>query len=141
MRKFLHIIVLLAVILLWGCTAERDFAYGDGARFSLKVRCDNGLMPVKTPQDGEQSFNENLIQSVDFLFYPGASPSADADAVFHIRKQLSRDSMTPGNWFDFRKYRVKWRGRDVGGRRWMVITVSGGDCNIRSWRSIEGGGK
>lgn len=48
---------------------------------------------------------------------------------------------TPGNWFDFRKYRVKWRGRDVGGRRWMVITVSGGDCNIRSWRSIEGGGK
>ena len=44
-----------------------------------------------TPEDGESRFNENLIKSVDFFFYPGSAPSGSADAVYHRRLDLDED--------------------------------------------------
>lgn len=95
-RRVLHIVLLLA-ILLAGCAKE--FAVEEVPDLQLTVLCDDSIPTKADPtKDGEQAFNENIIRSVDFLFYPGASPSPDDDAVFHIRKELSKDSMTSDNW-------------------------------------------
>jgi hypothetical protein len=40
----------------------------------------------------------------------------------------------PGEWFEFRKYKVKWLKKPVE-RPWMVIRVSGADCNIGAWQA------
>lgn len=94
----LHIVLLLA-LLITGCATEPVPSLEGVPDLQLTILCDDSAQTKADPtKDGEQTFNENIIKSVDFLFYPGASPSADADAVFHIRKQLSVDSMTPGNW-------------------------------------------
>lgn len=97
-RHVLHIVLLLA-ILLTGCAKE--FAPSTPVPdLQITVLCGDSDATKATTRDGEQTFNENIIKSVDFLFYPASSPSADADAVYHIRKELSRDSMTPGNWYE-----------------------------------------
>ena len=90
--------LLCAALLTAGCTAEKDLLRPDGNRFTLTVRCEDALPTRSEGKDGEQAFNENLIQSVDFLFYVGAAPDADADAVYHVRKELAEDPMTEGDW-------------------------------------------
>lgn len=90
MRKALHIVLL--ALLVAGCVQEPVPSF-DESGIKLTVRC---ASPSQTrsdtvEKDGEQAFNENVIRSVDFLFYPGEDPAEDADAVFHIRKELSTD--------------------------------------------------
>lgn len=101
MGKRLHIVLLLSLAcLLSGCVAEPIPILLDGPGIQLTVRCDNPVL-TKTgtgEKEGEKAFNENLIKSVDFLFYPGANPDDDADAVYHIRKVLDSDPMQPGLW-------------------------------------------
>lgn len=97
MRKALHIVLL--ALLVAGCVQEPVPSF-DESGINLTVRCTS---PSQTrsdtvEKDGEQAFNENVIRSVDFLFYPGEDPAEDADAVFHIRKELSSDPMQPGLW-------------------------------------------
>jgi hypothetical protein len=94
-----HILVLVAVLLMLGCTREQVLTE-EVPDVILTVRCDD---PVLTKADteareGESSFNENLIQYVDFLFYPGENPDADTDAVFHIRKALNAGPMQAALW-------------------------------------------
>lgn len=97
MRKLCHI-VLLAVLLLEGCTREPVPSWEEPG-IQLTVRCDRAdITKATTEKDGEQSYNENLIRSVDFLFYPGSDPSADADAVYHVRRELSKDPMQGNLW-------------------------------------------
>ena len=111
-RHVLHIVLLLA-LLITGCETE-PVPSTETPDLQLTILCDDATPTKADPtKDGEQSFNENIIWSADFLFYPGAAPSADADAVFHIRKELSRDSMTPGNWAETFNLVVK---KDVIGR-------------------------
>ena len=96
-RRMLHIVLLLA-LLVNGC-AKEVVPSMETPDLQLTILCDDAALTKADPtKDGEQAFNENIIRSVDFLFYPGSAPSADADAVFHVRKELSSDSMTPGNW-------------------------------------------
>ena len=98
MKRFLHIVLLLLALLVTGCAREVAFSV-DTPGFKLTIKCDEPVLTkAGETRDGEQSFNENIIQSVDFLFYPGENPSASTDAVFHIRRELSKDSMLPGSW-------------------------------------------
>ena len=91
-RKGFHIVLLFAALLLMGCTAEKEPLPGGGPGLELTVRCDNPLLVTKadpeSTKNGELSYNENLINSVDFFFYPGANPATDANAVYHIRKEI-----------------------------------------------------
>lgn len=98
MLRHLHIAWLLCLTLLLAGCAREVVPSLDAPGITLTVRCDNPLLPTKADKDGEQAFNENLIKSVDFLFYPGANPSEDTDAIHYIRKELSEDPMQPGLW-------------------------------------------
>ena len=86
-------------LLLSGCVREAVPSFEEPG-ITLTVRCDNPLLATKADgeKDGEQSFNENLIKSVDFLFYPGENPGENTDAVHYIRKELSEDPMQAGFW-------------------------------------------
>ena len=98
MKRFLHIVLLLLALLVTGCAREVAFSV-DTPGIKLTIKCDEPVLTkAGETRDGEQSFNENIIQSVDFLFYPGENPSASTDAVFHLRRELSKDSMLPGSW-------------------------------------------
>lgn len=99
MKKLLHILILLPLLLAAGCT--KDFVSDSpGSGLVLTVRCEDSALTRSTPEDGETRFNENLIKSVDFFFYPGDAPAADADAVFHKRVDLDEDPVTytGGQW-------------------------------------------
>ncbi|MBP5689782.1 MAG: hypothetical protein J6W74_02590 [Bacteroidales bacterium] len=96
-RRLVHIILTTVwVLLLAGCIGEENPRLGDNC-ITLTVRCDNGLT-TKSDKDGERAFNENIIHSVDFLFYQGTDPGLNEDAVYHIRKELSEDPMHDGVW-------------------------------------------
>ena len=48
---------------------------------------------------------------------------------------LAEIKPTPGKWFEFKKYRVKWR--NTYERPQIVIRVKGGSCNIGAWQSFD----
>ena len=100
MWKRFHIAWLLCLTLLLSGCAREAVPSSEVPGITLTVRCDNPLLATKADgeKDGVQDFNENLIKSVDFLFYPGPNPSEGADAVHYIRKELSEDPMQPGLW-------------------------------------------
>lgn len=100
MWKRFHIAWLLCLTLLLSGCAREAVPSSEVPGITLTVRCDNPLLTTKADgeKDGVQDFNENLIKSVDFLFYPGPNPSEGADAVHYIRKELSEDPMQPGLW-------------------------------------------
>ena len=97
-RRF-HIAWLFCLtLLLAGCVREAVPSMEEPG-IMLTVRCDNPLLSkADGTKDGEQAYNENVIHSVDFLFYPGDSPSDNTDALHYIRKELSEDTMQPGLW-------------------------------------------
>ena len=97
-RKYFHIVWLFVACLFAGCAAE-PVPSREAPSIRLTVKCDESRQTkADENKEGEQAFNENLIRSVDFLFYPGENPDPNTDAVFHIRKELSRDSMQPHVW-------------------------------------------
>lgn len=100
MGKYVHIVLLFGLaLLLQGCAAE-PVPVPDASGIKITVRCDNPILSKADTEekDGDRSFNENLIRSVDFLFYPSSEPDAGLDAVYHIRKELTSDPMLPGVW-------------------------------------------
>ncbi len=99
MRKWFHILMLLPLLLAAGCQDGLE-PNRPGSGLVLTVRCEDPALVKSTPEDGETRFNENLIKSVDFFFYPGAAPASDADAVYHHRVDLDEDpvSYTGGQW-------------------------------------------
>ncbi|MBP5719464.1 MAG: hypothetical protein J6W82_00195 [Bacteroidales bacterium] len=95
-KKILHIMLLAASVLLYcGCTDEPFYLPG-GTFMELTVSCDDTPMTRAVDKDGETTFNENLIKSVDFLFYPGANPGTDVQAIHHIRKELGEEPIQDG---------------------------------------------
>lgn len=100
-RRGLHIVLLwLLVLLACGCVDELAPQKGETG-LKLTVRCDEPLMtraeePVS--KEGVKSFNENLILSVDFLFYPGDSFSSNSPAVYHIRKERAMKGNEADDW-------------------------------------------
>ena len=99
MKRLFHILVLLPLLLAAGCI-RGIVPDGPGSGLVLTVRCEDPSLTKSTPEDGETRFNENLIKSVDFFFYPGNAPAADADAVYHERVDLEDDPVTysEGRW-------------------------------------------
>lgn len=102
MRKWFHILVLLPLLLLAagcqrGLEPERPLS-----GLVLTVRCEDPALTKADPEpaDGEKRFNENLIKSVDFFFYPGNAPASTADAVYHHRVDVEEDPVTytEGRW-------------------------------------------
>ncbi|MBQ6952988.1 MAG: hypothetical protein IJP81_03685 [Bacteroidales bacterium] len=98
-RKSLHIVLMVLALMLVGCTAEH-LPLQEGPGMKLTVRCESPIMTKgeTTNKDGEKGFNENLIQSVDFFFYTGKDPDPNAEAVYHVRRDLLEDSMVEGFW-------------------------------------------
>ena len=90
MKKWLHILILLPLLLATGCFPEPG-PESASSGLMLTVRCEDPALTKSAPEDGEKRFNENLIKSVDFFFYPGDSPNPDADAVYHHRVDFEED--------------------------------------------------
>lgn len=100
MRRWFHILMLLPLLLAAGCQDGLQ-PNRPGSGLMLTVRCEDPALVKSTPEDGETRFNENLIKSVDFFFYPGeTTPASDVDAVYHHRVDLDEDpvSYTGGQW-------------------------------------------
>ena len=99
LRRFNMVWLACLTLLLTGCVRENVPSFEEPG-ITLTVRCDNPLLATKADdtKDGEQGFNENLIKSVDFLFYPGETPGENTDAIHYIRKELSEDPMQAGLW-------------------------------------------
>ena len=102
MRKWFHILMMLPLLLLAaGCRVELE-PDRPVSGLVLTVRCEDPALTKADPEpaDGETRFNENLIKSVDFFFYPGEAPSGTADAVYHHRVDLDEDpvTFTGGQW-------------------------------------------
>ena len=99
MRKWFHILMLLPLLMSVGCQGGFEPTRPDSG-LVLTVRCEDPALTKADPADGETRFNENLIKSVDFFFYPGENPASDADAVYHHRVDLEEDpvSYTGGQW-------------------------------------------
>lgn len=98
MKRLFHIMMLLPLLLAAGCV--RDMEPGRPAEgLVLTVRCEYPDL-TKATEDGETRFNENLIKSVDFFFYPGETPESDAAAIYHRRVDLDEDPVkhTGGVW-------------------------------------------
>lgn len=99
MSKWFHILILLPLLFVAGCFTEPGLEIADSG-LMLTVRCEDPALTKSEPADGETRFNENLIKSVDFFFYPGDAPASDADAVYHHRVDPEEDPVnyTEGKW-------------------------------------------
>ena len=99
MRKWFHILILLPLLLVVGCQDGLE-PNRPASGLVLTVRCEDPSLVKSVQEDGETRFNENLIKSVDFFFYPGDDPASDADAVYHHRVDLDEDPVnhTGGRW-------------------------------------------
>ena len=99
MRKWFHILMVLPLLLAAGC---KDGLEPDKpvSGLALTIRCEDPALTKADPADGEPRFNENIIKSVDFFFYPGSEPASTVDAVYHHRMDLDEDpvSYTGGQW-------------------------------------------
>ena len=101
-KRGLHIVLLwLLALIACGCVDELALQKGEPG-LTLTVRCDEPVMTRAddpTPKNGVKTFNENLILSVDFLFYPGENPAQDVPAVYHIRRERSvKDAAEADDW-------------------------------------------
>lgn len=101
MKKWFHILIVFSLLLAAGCQREPRLDNAVSG-LVLTVRCEDPALTKADPEpaDGETRFNENLIKSVDFFFYPGETPASDADAVYHHRVDLDEDPViyTEGQW-------------------------------------------
>ncbi len=99
MKKLFHILIVLPLLLAVGCQREARLERA-ASGLVLTVRCEDPSLTKTESADGESRFNENLIKSVDFFFYPGSAPDSNADAVYHRRLELDEDpvSYTGGQW-------------------------------------------
>lgn len=57
-----------------------------GTGIEITVRCGEPALSKASgdTQDGEDRYNENWIETVDFYFYPGENPDRNTNAVYHI---------------------------------------------------------
>lgn len=83
MRRLSYL--LLALLVFAACSKEGQW---EGPVIQLTLVSDE-LLETKAGQDGTRdgvfNFNENIISTVDFFFYPGGD--TDSPASFHIREE------------------------------------------------------
>lgn len=93
-RKALHILLLLSLLWLTGCEVNSvDLGAGEGV--VLTIRCTDPVI-TKAAVAADGDYHEDLIKTVDFLFYTGETPGDDQNAVFYIRKDLLDDNSQNG---------------------------------------------
>ena len=100
MKRLIHILMFIPLLLAAGC-ARNMAPYTPASGVVLTVRCEDPDLTKSTPEDGEKRFNENLIKSVDFFFYPVyPNDKLSDDAVYHTRMDLNEDPVKhiEGNW-------------------------------------------
>ena len=90
MRRWFHILFVLPLLLVTGCKDVLELEK-PASGLVLTVCCEDPSLTKSTPEEGETRFNENLIKSVDFFFYPGEAPDGNAKAVYHRREDLDED--------------------------------------------------
>ena len=95
-RRGFHILLLLCVFLVQGCVIDLGPALGGGSGIVLTIQCEEAALTKAGPEDrpGENDYNENLIKTVDFIFYSGSNPDPDGEAAYHIRKVLDTPAQT-----------------------------------------------
>ena len=91
-RSRFHIAWLLLLLLPAGCVETLPAPETCGV--TLTLRCTD---PVRTKAQvpGDNEARENLIDWVDFFFYPGENPAGDVRAVYHAR--MTREEAEPGS--------------------------------------------
>lgn len=99
MKRWFHSLIVFLLLVAAGCQSEPRLER-TAPGLVLTVRCEDAASAKSDPADGETRFNENLIKSVDFFFYPGETPATDADAVYHHRVELEEDPVNNngGQW-------------------------------------------
>ena len=108
---------LLAALMLGSACVKEPVAPG-GSGIEISDRCGDPVPSKSDPDDtrsGEDKYNENLIQYVDFFFYPGKNPDRNANAVFHVQRQSGQ------------------RGSDV-----FLLDLTEDDVNLRIFPSASG---
>ena len=86
MIRRLSYYLLTALVFASACT--REPVTQDEYGIKISVYCDDPAISkadAGDTRDGENKYNENLISTVDFFFYPGETPDRNADATFHVR--------------------------------------------------------
>ena len=80
---------LLALLLLAACSRESEEVW-EGPVIELDLSCvdPSTKMGSNGTEPGENSYHENLIDWVDFYFYPDGVTSAQAS--YHIRKESGK---------------------------------------------------
>ena len=86
MKKRIPILLVSLLLCLPGCFTDALSGLG-GKDIVLTIRCSDTPL-TKADPSGEDQYNENLIRSVDFLFYPGSTPDPDENAVYRIREEM-----------------------------------------------------
>ena len=93
MRRLTYAFAILAVLSCVSCVRTLDSDW-DGPGIELTLTCDDSPLETKAgingTRDGVDRYNENLIDMVDFFFYPGEEPDRTADATFHVRLQSGK---------------------------------------------------
>ncbi|MBO4447597.1 MAG: hypothetical protein J5764_05685 [Bacteroidales bacterium] len=86
-RRLSYLLALLLLLLLPACVQETVGDTPDGPYIEMKLYCND---PVESKagadgvRDGSDRYNENLISTVDFFFWPIGQE--DQDATFHVRR-------------------------------------------------------
>ena len=91
MKKLIHILMFIPLLLAAGCVRDME-PFTPASGVVLTVRCEDPDLTKSTPVDGETRFNENLIKSVDFFFYP--STDLSGKAAYHKRFDLEEDPVS-----------------------------------------------
>jgi hypothetical protein len=47
---------------------------------------------------------------------------------------LAEIKPVPGEWFEFKKYKVEWKNKTTNSHPHMIVRVRGGSCRIRTWQ-------
>ena len=93
MRRLAYGFAILAALACVSCAGTLDSDW-DGPCIELTLTCDDSPLETKAGMDGTKDgvdrYNENLIETVDFFFYPGEEPDRSADATYHIRLQSGK---------------------------------------------------
>ena len=101
MKRLFHILIFLPLLLAAGCISGVGLDT-PASGLVLTVRCEDPALTksTSTEEDGETLFNENLIKSVDFFFYPGETPDDNVAAVYHERRDLEENPVAyiGGRW-------------------------------------------
>lgn len=89
MKKY--ILIILSVFLIVSCSKEESIRIEEPSGISLTMFCSDPTVVTKVGKDsikdGEDPYNENLIKTIDYFFYPEGA--TDQKSVLHNRVSVN----------------------------------------------------